>query len=310
MNRLHWWAAAALGGTALALRYQNRKARGPWPMQEVNVESKDGLRLRAFMRVPNGPGPHPAVLLLHGGRGGSPIRAVVIAQSRVAAALLSAGYAVLAVSYRRHALMSEEVDDAQAAFEFLERHPGVDATRMAILGNSHGGSIAVLVAPRTRARVLIEYCAVTDIEVMVRFLTASRLRSHAPLVREALDDLKRICGGTCDEVPEDYRAISPAYRAWEIDIPVMIIHGTHDGLVPVTHAYILRDALEAAEKNYQMHVYPRMPHSFPFQKRPEAREAIARTLQFLAAHLNGPSSTDTSGADCRPPDPPSAPTAS
>jgi dipeptidyl aminopeptidase/acylaminoacyl peptidase len=281
ISRLGWMAAAALGGTMLARGLQGRKARGPWHLEEVRVTSLDGLQLRAFMRFPGGEGPHPAVLLLHGGRGGSPLRAAVIARTRVAAALLAQGYAVLAVSYRRHGLLDKEVDDAQAAFEFLRAHPRVDADRLAILGNSHGGSIAIAVAPRTTARCVVEYCAVADIPLMVRFLTASRLRSHAPLVREALDDLKRICGGTCDEVPEVYRAISPAYRVWALEVPMMMAHGSHDGLVPVTHAYILRDALEAAEKQYEMHIYPRMPHPFPFQRRPEADDLIGRTVDFL-----------------------------
>lgn len=278
-------AAVALGGTALALRYRSRKARGPWPVQEVRIHSSDGVVLRGFLRIPHGPGPHPAIVLLHGGRGGSPVRASVMARTRVAAGLLAAGYAVVSAGYRRHAWMTGEVDDAIAAFRFLEAHPRVDAARIGFLGHSHGGSIALVAGPRVASRFVVNYCGVTDAESMWRFLTCSALRARAPLVREAIDDLKRITGGTYDECPEMYRAMSPAYRVWEMPCPVMILHGSQDGLVPVTHAYILRDALEAAEKAYEMHIFPRMPHSFPFQNRAEARDAIARTITFLAASL-------------------------
>lgn len=280
--------AAALGGTMVAAGLHLRRTRERWPLQSLTVIARDGRPLPAFLRLPEGSGPHPAVLMLHGGRGGAPARAAVLARSPVAVGLLESGFAVLSLSYRRHALMAEEVDDAEAAFGLMTAHPLLDPRRLAILGNSHGGSIAIVTAPRTTARAVVEYCGVTDIEVMVRYLTVSRLRASTPLVREALDDLKRICGGTFDEVPEVYRALSPAYRIFDLSVPIMIAHGSHDGIVPVTHAYILRDALEAAEKPYEMHIYPRMPHPFPFQKRPQSADVIARTIDFLRRCLSEP----------------------
>jgi len=209
------------------------------------------------------------------------MRASVMAMSRVATGLLAAGYAVLSAGYRRHAWMQGEIEDALAAYRLLEGHPRVDADRIAFLGNSHGGSIVLGAGPRTNAIAVVNYCGVTDAESMFRFLTSSPLRARMPLIREALDDLKKIAGGTFDEYPEVYRAMSPAYRVWEMRCPVLIVHGSQDGVVPVTHAYILRDALEAAECPYEMHIYPRMPHSFPFQNRPEARDAVALTVAFL-----------------------------
>lgn len=280
--------ALAVGGTALAFNIRSRRARGPWQVHDVSVPSTDGTVLRGYLRLPDGPGPHPGVVLLHGGRGGSPLRASVMARSRVAAGLLAAGYAVISAGFRRHAWMRGEVDDAVAAYHYLAAHPRVDADRIAFLGNSHGGAIALVAAPRTAAKAIVEYCAPTDAEPMVRFLTSSSLRARNPLVREAMDDLKAITGGTFDECPEVYRAMSPAYRVWEIQCPVLIVHGSRDGLVPVTHAYILRDALEAAEKPHEMHIFPRMPHSFPFQNRPEAADAITRTVAFLASSLQRP----------------------
>ncbi len=205
----------------------------------------------------------------------------MLARSRVATALLAAGYAVFSPSYRRHALMAEEIDDAATAYEYLRNHPQFDPDRLAILGNSHGGTIALNLAPRTSARAVIEYSAVSDIELMVAFMTSNRVRASMPLVREALDDLKRTCGGTCEEVPEMYRGLSPAYRIWGIPCPVFIAHGSHDGLVPVTHAYVLRDALEAAEKNHEIHIFPRATHAFPFQKRTDAGILSKLTIDFL-----------------------------
>jgi dipeptidyl aminopeptidase/acylaminoacyl peptidase len=285
VNRSSLLAAAAIGGTILAYQYRARKARGRWPVHPVLIDSSDGVKVRAFVRFPDGPGPHPAVVLLHGGHGGAPRRALVMAHSRVAAALLAAGYAIISVAYRRHAWMRGEVDDALAGYRYMARHPYIDPNCIAILGNSHGGSIALVAGPKTDAMAIIEYCGVTDVAAMHRHLTATNLRARLPLVREAIEDLKKLCGGTYEQCPDVYHALSPALQVPHMQCPIMIVHGANDAVVPVQHAQILREALEAAQHPHEIHVFPKMPHSFQFQNRAEAREAISRTVAFLNSCL-------------------------
>src|SRR5687767_11000978 len=80
-KKQRWIAALALGGAALGLRYRtrSRKARGHWSVHVVGIPSTDGYTVRGYLRFPDGKGPFPAVVMLHGGHGGSPMRASVMA---------------------------------------------------------------------------------------------------------------------------------------------------------------------------------------------------------------------------------------
>lgn len=276
-------AAVALGSAVAVARY--RRARAHVVVDSVELVSEDGQRVPAFLRLPEGPGPFPALVLLHGGHGGAPVRALTMIQTQLASRLCEQGYALLAVAYRRHAWLQGEVLDAAAGYRYLQAHPRILAHRVGVLGNSHGGSIALTAAPGLAPAVVVSSCAVTDAEAMLRFVRCSKLRFAGPLIKEALEDLARSCGGTFEECPEVYRAMSPACRAAQIECPVFIVHGSQDALVPVTHAYVLRDALEAAECPHELHVVPRMPHSFIFHDRPEARSISGTLLNFLQQHL-------------------------
>jgi dipeptidyl aminopeptidase/acylaminoacyl peptidase len=283
-NRLLSVAVAVGGAMAMARYHRGRQAA---EVETVELVSEDGHPVTGFLRVPKGAGPFPALVLLHGGHGGAPVRALTMVRTRVASALCEQGYALLAVAYRRHAWLRGEVDDAVAGFRFLQQHPRVDACRVGLFGNSHGGSIALTTAPRVAPQVVVSSCAVTDAEAMLRFVSCSHLRMAGPLIKEALTDLERSCGGTFEQCPEVYRAMSPVFRALQIECPVFIVHGSQDALVPVTHAYVLRDALAAADKPHELHVVPRMPHSFLFHDRPEAAATLKSLLAFLDQHLQG-----------------------
>lgn len=134
-------AACSLGGNATGFTVPVR-----------DLESQVALiRPHTDIRLPsNTQGPVPAVILLHGCGG---LRQV---QEDYAAALLDAGYAVLIVGSNaargigRFGAMSqvcgamrlwgqERAADIHAALAIAGEQPGIDATRLGLLGWSHGG---------------------------------------------------------------------------------------------------------------------------------------------------------------------------
>jgi pimeloyl-ACP methyl ester carboxylesterase len=121
----------------------------PARLAELAFESA-GARLNGIFYLPAGPGPHPVVTLLHGNPGNE--RNLDVAQ-----ALRRAGYATLYFNYRgswasggtfsrTHAL-----EDVRAALRFVrsplaaERYR-VDSARVALVGHSMGGWLALLAA--------------------------------------------------------------------------------------------------------------------------------------------------------------------
>ena len=68
--------------------------------EQLYVPTFDGTFLYAELRLPPGDGPHPAVVYIHGGRGGSPPGPRYSRQVR--SFLLADGYAHVDLDYRRY----------------------------------------------------------------------------------------------------------------------------------------------------------------------------------------------------------------
>jgi pimeloyl-ACP methyl ester carboxylesterase len=112
-----------------------------------------GTRLAGTLRLPKAPGPHPAIVLVHGsgaqGRGGL---------LPFVAPLLADGYAVLGYDKRgagasegdwRAASFEDLAGDALAAVSFLRSRPEIDPGAVGLLGASQGGWVAPLAASRS-----------------------------------------------------------------------------------------------------------------------------------------------------------------
>jgi dienelactone hydrolase len=109
--------------------------------------------LRGTFFVPPGPGPHPAVLVLGGSNGGVPLRP--------AAWVASHGYAALALAYFRFEDLPPQLEDIpleyfQKALQWMVNRPEIGASKIAVMGTSRGGELALQVGsmfPRVGAVV-------------------------------------------------------------------------------------------------------------------------------------------------------------
>lgn len=145
------------------------------PMQQVELPLPSGTALRAHWLPAPGPAPSghaalPAVLALHGCGGLHAKGGGLSSRYREAAAKLhAAGYAVLMpdsfgsrgvhavcrTRYRDRAVdVGQRVADARAALVWLARQPGVDATRIGVLGWSNGATTALHLLEQRRMQPL------------------------------------------------------------------------------------------------------------------------------------------------------------
>ncbi|KAM9468195.1 acyl-coenzyme A thioesterase 1-like [Clarias gariepinus] len=110
-------------------------------VQRVDVREK-GVRGTLF--IPPGPGPFPAVLDLWGGGGG-------LVEYRTAL-LASHGFVAFALDYIKHLDFSQETKGiisshyVEVAYQIMQDHPKVIRDRVALLGLSFGGSVALSMA--------------------------------------------------------------------------------------------------------------------------------------------------------------------
>ncbi len=138
-------------------------------MEKVTFQSA-GLQLAGTLHRPAGTGPNcvPGLVLCHGFGGNSDGAGHPI----LARGLAEAGYVVLRFDFRGcgasegepgRIIFEEEVEDLKAAVTFLSDQDGVDATRVAAIGASMGGSVAIYgAAADSRIRACVASGAVAN----------------------------------------------------------------------------------------------------------------------------------------------------
>lgn len=121
--------------------------------QPVEFPTLDGTVLRGQLRLPDGDGPHPGILMSHG-------FAAVIGQylPAFAEAFRAAGFAVLLYDHRNFGASDglprqdidpfQQVEDTLDAITALRAHPGVDPDRIGLWGTSYSGGHALVVGAR------------------------------------------------------------------------------------------------------------------------------------------------------------------
>lgn len=136
--------------------------RPPFPYREeqVTVQSVPGVTLAGTLTLPQGAGPHPAVLLVTGSGpqdrdetllGHKPFLVLADYLARRGIAVLRLDDRGVAASTGAFAAATSDdfAADAQAAVRWLRARPDVADDRVGIVGHSEGGLIAPLVASRT-----------------------------------------------------------------------------------------------------------------------------------------------------------------
>ena len=201
---------------------------------------------RGDLHLPTGPGPHPVMILIHGGSWRKRYGRVVM--RALAADLLGRGWAVWNIEYRRLGNgggWPETFADVASAVDHLDRlHPSLDMARVSILGHSAGGHLALWAAGRDRlpsgapgaivgrARVplqrAIALAGVCDLAGTYRYWHGGAVRA--------------LMGGSPERLPDRY-AVADPMRHLPLAIPALLVHGVIDETVSVR---ISRDYASAA----------------------------------------------------------------
>jgi acetyl esterase/lipase len=174
--------------------------------------------------LPDGRGPFPVVVVLHGGFWKAVYGRKLMWP--VCGALARRGWGVWNLEYRRLGLRSgggwpATFDDVRAGIAHLRMLDApLDLHRVVCLGHSAGGHLALWAAAQPELGI----CAAVAQAGVVDLTLAAELHLSAGVVQ-------RLLGGTPEEVTDRYAAASPAALV-PIGVPMLCVHGALDETVP------------------------------------------------------------------------------
>jgi dipeptidyl aminopeptidase/acylaminoacyl peptidase len=290
------WQDAAHPARMVALdpasgaRLRDVLAAGPAPVgrswRSAAFRSSDGTEVQAWLAVPEGPGPFPAVIEAHGG----PHRCVTEDFWPWGQAWTDHGFAFLTVNYRGstgfgRAFMEQiygnlgrwEVEDLVAARAWLVAQGIARRDGVLLTGFSYGGYLTLLALGRRPDLWAggIAGLAVADLAGVYRH-GSDAIRSW----------LRSVMGGTPDERPEPYAAGSPVTYVERVRAPVFIVQGRHDTTTPPEPVAAYADRLRALGREVELHWYD-SGHLGPFADPERSIEHQERMLGFAHRVLCG-----------------------
>jgi len=217
-----------------------------------------GTSLRMDASIPAGSGPHPAVIVVHGGGWVRGDRRVDVAP--LLGPLTRAGFAWFSIDYRLTADWSrfgEAVDDVEAALRFVRSHSAayrIDPGRVALVGESAGGQLAAMAGLRHGADPPVR--GMVAIYTPFDLLALARNSSFVPpVIRDAVEGSP--FGGL---LRNRLTRLSPIENVRRGMPPFLLIHGTSDPLVPFDQSLAMRDRMLRAGADCELFAVPGAGH--------------------------------------------------
>lgn len=289
MNR-RWRALPLLAAIAALVAAGSGRAQQNAVKVETNVEysNPDNQHLQLDIARPEGDGPFPAVLCIHGGGFRAGNRQ---SYSGLIKKFAERGYVAATVTYRLAPKypFPAAVHDVKAAVRWLRanaRTYRIDPNRIGVTGGSAGGHLAQFLGvtsdvamfegdggnPRESSKVqcVVNYYGPSDFT-----------KSYGKSV-DAAEVLPLFLGGNLEQEPRKHIIASPLYWVTPNAAPTLQIHGTKDTYVAFEQAEWLIERLKAAHVEARLLRLEGAGHGFKGEDAQRAEEAM---FAFFDAHL-------------------------
>jgi acetyl esterase/lipase len=291
----------------------------------VTYRTVGRLAIQADVFRPEGAGPFPVVLWIHGGALVFGDRGMLPAQERER--YLRAGLAVVSIDYRLapETKLDGILEDLDAAQAWLQRDGpglGLDPKRVAVVGHSAGGYLALVagVRFRPRPRAIVSFYGYGDIAGewysrpdpgYLRGPAVSPEEAERAVGREPLAQgeegrrftyyrytrqhglwPKVVTGRDPDREARAFDPWCPVRNVTAEFPPTLLLHGDRDEDVPYARSVEMAGALESAGVAHELVTLAGLGHVFdiegPGTKDPAVARAFDRTVAFLTGRLGAP----------------------
>jgi alpha-L-fucosidase 2 len=263
--------------------------------QDVEYSRPEGQPLLFDAMVPEGPGPFPAAIIVHGGGWvtGDKLHSV----QPLFRPLTDAGIAWFSINYRLArefdfeslitlgslASLNAATNDVRNALAYIRTNAAeynIDPKRIAIIGESAGAQLALMAALKPDPG--------GDVQAVVAFYAPSDLVDLVQNSNRIPDQLRQMVRGTPLEMLllAGLREVSPRYWVRQDAPPALLIHGTQDRLVPLKQSETMCEAVQEAGASCELHIVKGGGHGVRgWDGRPEMTEYKALMTRWLAERL-------------------------
>jgi esterase/lipase len=262
----------------------------PFEVRRITYAAGDGLMIPAYLTLPRGKPAQklPLIVLPHGG----PAARNTADFDWWSQALADQGYAVLRPNFRGSDLdrafltkgfgewgrkMQTDLSDG---VRYLAKEGVIDPARVCIVGGSYGGYAAlagVSLHPGVY-RCAVSVAGLSDLHGMLSWVNKRQFSAGANLTQRYWDRFMGVSG------PDDPALgdVSPLKHVNAINVPVLLIHGKDDTVVPFEQSQVMYDALRSAKKEAQLVTLKEEDH---WLSRGATRlQMLETSVAFLRAH--------------------------
>lgn len=245
-------------------------------------ESFDGESVPAFLFEPEGDGPFPVVVTVHGGPEAQWLPWYSPSFAPLTQFLVSKGYAVAAPNVRgstgygkRYEHLDDiekrldSVEDLRALHEWLAARPNIDGSRAVVYGRSYGGYM-VLAALAFQPELWAAGIEAVGISSLVTFLENTSPYRRAAREREY---------GSLDRDRAFLEHASPMTHIDAVRAPLFIQHGRNDPRVPVSESEHIAAVLRSKGIECELLIFEDEGHTV--EKLPNRIETFERAVAFL-----------------------------
>jgi dipeptidyl aminopeptidase/acylaminoacyl peptidase len=255
--------------------------KGVRPVEELTANSADGYPVHGWLVLPEGGGPHPVLLAVHGG----PFAAQDWGFFDEAQVYASAGYAVVLGNPRGSAGYGEshgravvrafgtvDADDVLALLDAALARPDLDAERVGVMGGSYGGFMTSWLAAHHGERF--------------RAAWSERAVNAWDSMAGSSDIGYLFVDGYIGDDPVEQRRASPLTYAEKIDIPFAVVHSEEDWRCPLEQAQRMFVALRRRGVDTELLLFPGEGHELTRSGKPRHRvQRFDAVLEWWSRHL-------------------------
>jgi acetyl esterase len=225
--------------------------------KDIEFARAGGIRLTLDAHVPDGSGPFPAAILVHGGGWVAGDKQQYI--TYIFQPLSDAGFAWFSINYRLapQFRFPADADDVESAIRFVKANAleyQVDPERIALIGESAGGHLVSYVGARNKRDVRV--AAVVSMYGIHDFIAAAV--AWKPLPHE-LFDLFGITSVNADSAPLLIKASPVVYIAKDMP-PFLLMHGSKDEDVPYQQSVEMCEKMKKAGARCDLITIEGAPH--------------------------------------------------